>query len=56
MKSKWKTLALCLFWGHLGAHKFYEGKILLGITYLFTIGLFGFGIMHDALAILSRHS
>jgi restriction system protein len=56
MKSKWKTATLCLFWGHLGAHKFYEGKILLGITYLFTMGLFGFGIFYDTLAILSRRN
>ncbi|MBO5338995.1 MAG: TM2 domain-containing protein [Clostridia bacterium] len=54
MKSKWIALTYCLFWGYLGAHKFYEKKYLLGITYLFTMGLFGFGVIHDALAILSR--
>ncbi len=42
-KAKNKTVAilLCLFLGLLGAHRFYEGKILSGILYLCTGGLCG---------------
>ncbi|MBR5914391.1 MAG: TM2 domain-containing protein [Selenomonadaceae bacterium] len=42
-KEKWLAFFLCLFLGMLGAHKFYEGKTLLGVLYLFTFGLFGIG-------------
>lgn len=34
MKNKGITLLLLLFFGGLGVHKFYEGKILLGVVYL----------------------
>ena len=46
-KSKWVSFFLCLFLGVFGAHKFYEGRILLGILYIFTGGLFGIGIIAD---------
>lgn len=46
-KNKWISFLLCLFLGYLGIHKFYEGRILLGIFYLFTCGLFGIGIVFD---------
>lgn len=46
-KNKWISFFLCLFLGYLGIHKFYEGRILLGILYLFTCGLFGIGIVFD---------
>lgn len=46
-KSKWVSFFLCLFLGVFGAHKFYEGRILLGILYIFTGGLFGIGIIVD---------
>ena len=42
-KSKWLAFFLCLFLGMFGAHKFYEGKFLLGVLYLCTGGLFLFG-------------
>ena len=34
--NKWVSLILCLFFGVFGFHKFYEGKIGMGILYLFT--------------------
>lgn len=32
-KNKWVAFFLCLFLGGIGAHKFYEGKIGIGILY-----------------------
>ena len=46
-KNKWVALVLCIFLGYLGAHKFYEGKIGMGILYLITCGLFGIGWIVD---------
>lgn len=53
-KNKWIALILCICLGFLGAHKFYEGKILLGIVYLFTFGLFGFGLVIDFFSLLFK--
>ena len=46
-KNKWISFFLCLFFGILGIHKFYEGRVLLGIVYLFTMGLGGIGVLID---------
>ena len=54
MKSKWTAFFLCLFFGGLGIHKFYEGKILLGIIYLFTLGIFGIGWLIDLIILLFK--
>ncbi len=54
MKNKWVSFFLCLFLGWLGAHKFYEGKIGMGVLYLFTVGLFGIGIIVDLIVILFK--
>lgn len=54
MKSKWVSFFLCLFLGVLGIHKFYEGKVLLGIVYLFTGGLFGIGVLIDCIILLFK--
>ena len=40
---------LCLLLGFFGGHKFYEKKYGMGVLYLFTIGLFGFGWMYDTI-------
>ena len=45
---------LCLFLGGVGAHKFYEGKVGMGILYILTIGLFGIGVVVDLIAILFK--
>lgn len=42
-------LCLCLFLGWAGAHKFYAGRIGMGILYLFTFGLFGIGWIVDTI-------
>lgn len=53
-KNKWVALLLCFFLGFIGAHKFYEGKILLGVVYIFTLGFFGVGIIIDFIALLFK--
>lgn len=54
MKNKWTAFSLCLFLGFIGAHKFYEGKVGMGILYIFTVGLFGIGWLIDLIAILFK--
>ena len=46
-KNKWTALLLCIFLGWMGAHKYYEGKIGMGILYTFTLGLFFIGWVVD---------
>lgn len=53
-KNKWVAFFLCLFFGALGIHKFYEGKVLLGILYLFTGGIFCIGIIIDLISLLFK--
>ena len=53
-KNKWVALLLCFFLGVFGAHKFYEGKIGMGILYLFTVGLMGIGVVIDFIALLFK--
>lgn len=53
-KNKWVSLLLCLFLGFLGAHKFYEGKVGIGILYIFTGGLFVIGVIVDFIVILTK--
>ncbi len=53
-KNKWVSFFLCLFLGYFGAHKFYEGKIGMGIVYLLTGGLFGIGWLIDCIALLFK--
>lgn len=48
------SLILCIFFGYIGAHKFYEGKIGIGILYLFTAGLFCIGWIVDICVLLTK--
>ena len=50
-KNKWISLLLCIFLGWLGIHRFYEGKVVTGILYLFTLGFFGVGWIIDIIRI-----
>ena len=54
LKKKWTAFFLCLFLGIFGAHKFYEGKIGMGILYIFSYGLLFIGIIVDLIKILKR--
>lgn len=53
-KNKWVSFLLCFFLGAIGAHKFYEGKILMGIVYLFTGGLLFIGVIIDLIVLLCK--
>lgn len=48
----WVKLIICFFFGFFGVHKFMEKKIGMGILYLFTMGLFGFGWIYDCIKYL----
>lgn len=52
--DKWVAFLLCVFFGWLGVHKFYEEKIGLGIVYIITFGLFGIGWFIDIITILCK--
>lgn len=53
-KSKTTTLILCILLGAFGGHQFYVGKAGMGILYLFTGGLLGFGIIIDIINIATN--
>lgn len=53
-KNKWIALLLWFFLGVFGGHKFYEGKIGMGILYIFTLGLFGIGLLVDLIVLLCK--
>ena len=51
-KSRGVALLLCVSLGWFGIHKFYLGKVGLGLLYFFTFGLMGFGVLVDVLRLL----
>lgn len=53
-KNKWVAFILCLLFGFFGIHKFYEGKVGIGIVYFFTAGVFGFGWIIDCIILLFK--
>ena len=53
-KDKWIAFLLCFFLGQWGAHKFYEGKIGMGVLYLLTCGLCVIGVWVDLILILCK--
>ena len=53
-RNKWVALMLCIFFGWLGIHRFYEGKIFTGFLYLFTLGLLGIGWIIDIIRIAKK--
>ncbi len=53
-KNKWVAVLLCFFFGGLGVHRFYEGKIGTGILWLCTAGLCGVGTLIDFIILLCK--
>jgi len=53
-KNKWVAFLLCIFLGVLGVHKFYEGKIFMGLLYLFTFGFGTIGVWIDLIVLLCK--
>jgi len=51
-KNKWLSFFLCLF--TVCGHKFYEGKVGMGILYIFTLGLFGIGWIIDLITLAMK--
>jgi hypothetical protein len=51
-KSKITAILLCIFFGWIGAHRFYVGKTVTGIFYLLTFGFYGVGILLDLILII----
>ena len=52
--NKWLTFIFAFFFGYIGVHKFYEGKIGMGVLYILTGGLFGIGVLVDWIVALTR--
>jgi TM2 domain-containing membrane protein YozV len=51
-KSKIVAALICFFLGVFGIHRFYVGKYGTGILWLLTLGIGGFGVIIDFIAIL----
>ena len=51
-KKRLPALLLCFFFGALGIHRFYVGKIGTGVLWLLTGGIFGIGALIDFIMII----
>ncbi len=51
-RSRIAAFLLCFFFGVIGIHRFYVGKVGTGILYLLTGGLFGIGVLVDLILII----
>lgn len=54
--EKIKELLIVIFGGIFGIHKFLDGNIKMGLIYVFTCGLFGFGWIIDIIKVLTGSS
>lgn len=52
-KKRLPALLLCFFFGCIGVHRFYVGKVGTGILFILTLGIFGIGVIVDLIAIIS---
>ena len=51
-KNKNIALLCAIFGGWFGLHYYYVGRIIMGLIYTFTFGLFGIGWIIDIFSIL----
>jgi len=51
-KSRLAAFLLCFFFGFLGAHRFYVGKIGTAILQIFTLGGLGIWVLIDFILII----
>lgn len=51
-KNKWIAFFLCMF--TFCGHKFYEGKVGMGVLYFLTLGFFGIGWIIDMIVLLTK--
>jgi len=51
-KKRLPALLLCFFFGGLGIHRFYVGKVGTGIVWLLTAGVLGIGALVDFIMII----
>ena len=52
--KKSTALLLWLFTGLIGGHKYYEGKIGMGILYTLTVGICGLGWIIDFFCLITK--
>ena len=53
-RNKWIALLLCVHFGWLGVHRFYEGKVFTGLLYLCTLGFLGIGWIVDIVRLAKK--
>ncbi len=56
VRSEYNQIVAILLWwfaGVIGAHRFYTGKWMSGLLYLFTFGLFGIGWVYDGVMLVT---
>lgn len=51
-KSRGILFILIFFFGAIGVHRFYVGKIWTGLIYMLTFGLCGAGVIYDFVLVL----
>lgn len=54
VKDTFVAYLLFFLFSVLGVHKFYLRKPLIGILYIFTLGLCGFGLLYDLFTLPSQ--
>ena len=53
-RSRAIAFVLCIFLGYFGVHRFYLGKTVTGLIFLFTGGIFGLGWLVDIISLLTN--
>ncbi len=51
-KSRFVTILLCIFLGLFGIHRFYTNSPFIGLFYLLTGGVLGFGVIYDLILLV----